>query len=360
MSTAKEILDEINEDEDWYRNKETGKPIKILVRLSCIIDDSSKLKPAINIRSLNPEKIDTIKDDILSNRNVVTTAWAMRLGKSFCIIDGNHKQAAVKKLCKELGDDDCKNKKYGFDKIELQVLRGDPTNTKDAWGAFCISYRINRDATTVEKILAIGYGWEHHGEHDRYLSNLERDFDESKDSLRRHKQAYILLMGLDPEDYEVFMDKYKYKRWGIRSASKKLQEISEDSNNKIGNSNKDQQEKGDALIGTIVNDAKLGDEILNSVINNISFQFDQNVKISKLRESIREATEQINREGVVRNINILSNRYYSPMKGGLKELEGLEDLESKDLPVKLIENIKGYHREMHKLMMASKNKQMSE
>ena len=355
MKTAKEILDEINDEEDWIRDKETGRPKRILVSLSRIIDDSSKLRPRVNIRSLNPEKIKQIKEDILKNKNTVTTAWAMKLdGNRFCIIDGNHKQAAVKEHCAEIGKD-CKNKKYGFNKIEIQILRGDPTTKKGSWEGHCVSYRINRrDATTVEKILAIGYGWEYYGEHDRYLSNLMRDFGESRDNLRYHKSAYVLLMELNPEDYESFIDTYKYKeKLGIRTAIKKLQEITEASKPKKTENKQESTEPSDPLIGSIVNDAKIGDEVITGVVNSVSLHFAQNVKISKLRKSVVEAIEQIKSEGVSRNINILNNRYYSPMKGSLEELEKLKKSE-RDLPSKLLENIRGYHKDLHKLMMVAK------
>ena len=362
MKTNEEILDEINDNEDWYRDKKTNKIIRKFISLDRILEDSSILVPAINIRQLNPKKVNDIKDDIIANKGTVTPAMAMIYAKNaegkniYCIMDGNHKQTAVRDLCKEFTSEKCKM--FGFNELEIQVLKGNPKKKEPAWIAFCISYRLNRDATTVEKILAIGYGWEHYGKkRNLYNKRLVKEFGETSQHITRHKQAYEKLNKLSPESHDIFMDEYKYKRIDIAeviTALDLLLENDEKDNEDKKSSIIEPKRSGDPIIGSIVNDAKKGDEILNSVVNDISVQFTQNVEIDKLRESVREATIQIQNDDEMHDINILNNRYYSPMKGGLKTL-----LESKDLPEKLIENIKGYHKDVHNLMRAAKNKQKS-
>ena len=346
MKTTEEILDEINTNEDWYRSKRNNKIIRKYVDLSLILDDSSTLIPSINIRSLNTEKVKTIQDDIIANKGVVTPAMAMKYGNGrYCVLDGNHKQMAVKLLCKELGPEKCK--KFGFNALEIQVLKGSPKKADAAWRAFCISYRMNRDATTLEKVLAIGYGWEHYGKKDAYSSRLVKEFGEKSDDISRHKQAYVKLKKLSLEKREAFMETYKYKRITIKSVNKALDLLLAEEEDKPPA--REPKKDGDPLIGSIVNDAKKGKAIVSSMVNIASVQLIKNADIDKLRESISEATRQIQNDGERHDIDILSNRYYSPMKGHLKSL-----IEHKDLSEKLIENVEGYLKDMHKLMMTAK------
>ena len=348
MRTLNDILDEINEEEDWHR-EDNGSIKERRVKLSRLLDDSFELNPHINIRSLNPKRIDNIKSKIVNNNGLITTALAMKYGDSFCIIDGNHKQMSLKKVCQEVSPE--RIKKFGFDKIKIQVLKGDPTNEKDAWRAYCISYKVNIDATTVEKILAIGYGWEHYGKGPKYLSNLVVEFDEKREVLKRHKQGYVLLMELkelNSEDYEVFMEKYKHERCSINAVIEKLRELI-DANKKANGIVNEPKKDGDALIGSVVNSVKKAEVIIDELLVNDSGYYIHEAKLDNIIGFLKKAKEQIHDEGGTHDIHILNNNHYSNLKSSEEKLkEGME--KKSEVIIKLIE----IRKLVHGIMMEAK------
>jgi hypothetical protein len=346
MKTTEEILDEINTNEDWYRSKRNNKIIRKYVDLSLILDDSSTLIPSINIRSLNTEKVKTIQDDIIANKGVVTPAMAMKYGNGrYCVLDGNHKQMAVKLLCKELGPEKCK--KFGFNALEIQVLKGSPKKADAAWRAFCISYRMNRDATTLEKVLAIGYGWEHYGEKDVYSSRLVKEFGEKSDDISRHKQAYVKLKKLSLEKREAFMETYKYKRITIKSVNNALDLLLAEEKDKP--TVREPKKDGDPLIGSIVNSVKKAEVIIDELLVDDSGYYIHEAKLDNIIGFLKKVKEQIHDEGETHDIHILNNNHYSNLKSSEEKLkEGME--KKSEVIIKLIE----IRKLVHGIMMEAK------